>query len=427
MLTALTEFARDIFMSQKIQAVRGTQDLLPETSRLFRAIDQFAYQTAELFGYEEIATPIFEFSDVFHRTLGETSDAVTKETYSFQDRGGDELTLRPEGTAGIARAFISNGLQQHLPLKYYYSGPMFRYERPQKGRYRQFHQLGIECLGLDNPSADVECLALAEQIFSRLGINEKVQLEINSLGDAESRSLHKEKLVKYLSQYAQDLSTDSQLRLNKNPLRILDSKDPADQKILQQAPLLKDCLNDNSKKFFYEVLQGLDCLGIKYILNDRLVRGLDYYTHTVFEYTTNLLGAQSAVLAGGRYDGLIEMMGGPATCGVGWASGIERLALLVNADQLITTKPLIAILSADPSADQFCFKLAHDLRRQNQMTELVIGGNVGKKMKRANKLGASFAVIIGETELQNSTLTLKNLKNGEQKTIPTTELIKNFL
>jgi histidyl-tRNA synthetase len=404
-------------MSQKLQPVRGTQDLLPEMAKSFRLIDRIAFETAERFGYEEISTPIFEFSDVFHRTLGETSDAVTKETYTFLDRGGDEITLRPEGTAGIARAFISNGLQQHLPLKLYYAGPMFRYERPQKGRYRQFHQLGVECLGLESPLADVECLALASQLFKNLNLQDKVQLEINSLGDHESRSKHKDLLVEYLNDFTTQLSVDSQARLIKNPLRILDSKDTDDQKILLNAPSLSSCLNEASKQFFGQVLEGLKNLEITYVVNDKLVRGLDYYTHTVFEYTTSLLGAQSAVLAGGRYDGLIELMGGPKTPGVGWASGMERLSLLVDAANFSYPKNIIAILSADDKADNFCMKLTHDLRHQKFQCELISGGNVGKKMKRANKIGASFALIVGETELLNGVITVKDLKQGEQKTV----------
>jgi histidyl-tRNA synthetase len=409
-------------MSQKLQPVRGTQDLLPETSRLFRAIDQVAFETAQQFGYEEISTPIFEFSDVFHRTLGETSDTVSKETYTFLDRGGDELTLRPEGTAGIARALISNGLAQHLPLKYYYKGPMFRYERPQKGRYRQFHQLGVECLGLENPVADVECLALASMIFSRLGLQNKVELQINSLGDAESRAQHRERLVEYLKDYEKDLSQDSKTRLLKNPLRILDSKDAGDQKLLQKAPLLKECLNDLSKDFYAQVLAGLKVLGIPYTQNVRLVRGLDYYTHTVFEFTTSHLGAQDAVLAGGRYDGLVELMGGPKTPGIGWASGMERLSLLMEPGFSAKKNKIIAVLSADESAEPTCLKLSQELRSQGLQTELLQSGNVGKKMTRANKIGADFAVIIGETEMQTGSVTLKDLQKGTQESVPLSNL-----
>lgn len=404
-------------MSQKLQPARGTQDLLPEISQQFRLIDGIAFNTAERFGYEEIDTPIFEFTDVFHRTLGETSDAVSKETYTFKDRGGEEITLRPEGTAGIARAFISNGLAQQLPLKFYYSGPMFRYERPQKGRYRQFHQIGVECLGLDSPTADVESLALAQQILSRLGLGDKVQLEINSLGDHESRARHRDLLVTYLQDFQSQLSEDSKVRLEKNPLRILDSKDENDKKIIAGAPSLKSCLNQASQEFFAEVLAGLSTLGISYKLNDSLVRGLDYYTHTVFEFTTTLLGAQGAVLAGGRYDGLIETMGGPKTPGVGWAAGMERLALLVDSANLIQKNKITAVISADDKAADFCLKLANDLRLQGHCVELMVSGNVGKKMKRANKVGARFALIVGETELQQQSVMLKDLASGVQELV----------
>jgi histidyl-tRNA synthetase len=409
-------------MNQKLQPARGTQDLLPDMCRAFRKIDDLAFQTAQLYGYEELSTPIFEFSDVFHRTLGETSDMVSKETYTFQDRGGDSLTLRPEGTAGIARAFISNGMAQNLPLKFYYSGPMFRYERPQKGRYRQFHQFGVECLGLETPSADVECLALAFDILNKVGLMGKIQLEINSLGDPESRKKHRDLLVSYLQDFQKDLSPDSQVRLQKNPLRILDSKDANDQKILVNAPLLKDCLNDYSKEFFHQVLEGLKALNIPFKQSDRLVRGIDYYTHTVFEFVTTELGSQGTVLAGGRYDGLVEQMGGPKTPGVGWASGIERLALMLDPSLTKTDFKTVAVIAADEKSETKCLEISHSLRLKGLKVEMPAGGNVGKKMKRANKVGAHYAVIIGESELQSQTVALKDLSSGEQKTIPEKDL-----
>ena len=417
----------DINASQKIskpqlQPARGTQDLLPETSLAFRKIDELAFAQSRLYGYEPLQTPIFEFSDVFHRTLGETSDMVSKETYTFQDRGGDSLTLRPEGTAGIARAFISNGLAQNLPLKFFYTGPMFRYERPQKGRYRQFHQIGVECLGLESPQSDVECISLAYDILKKLGIDKKAQLQINSLGDPESRKIHREKLVAYLDQFKNDLSAESKIRLEKNPLRILDSKDPGDQKILQGAPALKDCLNDDSKKFFADVLAGLKALNIPFEVSDRLVRGIDYYTHTVFEFVTTELGAQGALSAGGRYDGLIEQMGGPKTSGVGWASGIERLALMISPELFKSDQKIIAVLAADDIAISKCLQISQALRNRNFQVEMPLSGNMGKKMKRANKVGAAYTVIVGSTELEQKTVTIKNLGNGEQKTIPEAEL-----
>jgi histidyl-tRNA synthetase len=406
----------------KLQAARGTQDLTPELCRGFRLIDETALHTAELYGYEEFDTPIFEFSEVFHRTLGETSDVVSKETYTFTDRGEESLTLRPEGTAGIARAFISNGLAQNLPLKFYYSGPMFRYERPQKGRFRQFHQIGVECLGLETPQTDVECIGLAFDILGRLGLEKKIKLELNSLGDPESRKIHREKLTSYLEKFKNDLSADSKIRLEKNPLRILDSKNPDDQKIVAGAPALQDCLNDESKKFFLKVQEGLKALRIPFELNTNLVRGLDYYTHTVFEFTTTELGAQGTVLAGGRYDGLIESMGGPRTPGVGWASGMERLALLLDPDIATSSLKKIALIPADDSADTLALQIARSLRPRNYIVEIPQGGNLGKRMQKAAKKGFHYALIIGETEIKDQSVTVKDLSSGEQKTIAQTEL-----
>lgn len=400
-----------------LQPARGTQDLLPSTCLTFRKIDESALQLASLYGYEPISTPIFEFSDVFHRTLGESSDMVSKETYTFLDRGGDSLTLRPEGTAGIARAFISNGLAQNLPLKFYYSGPMFRYERPQKGRYRQFHQLGVECLGLESAQADVECIALAHDLIGKLGLAGKAELHINSLGDAESRKIHRDLLVSYLQDFKNDLSADSKVRLEKNPLRILDSKDANDQKILLNAPSLKNCLNQLSQDFFAQVLAGLDALKIPYIVNDKLVRGIDYYTHTVFEFVTTELGAQGTILAGGRYDGLIEQMGGQKTPGVGWASGIERLSLMVSPDLFKKDHKIIAVLAAEDLATAKCLQISHKLRARGLQVEMPASGNMGKKMKRANKVGAAYAIIIGSSELADNTVTLKNLGTGDQQTL----------
>lgn len=412
-------------MSQKLQPARGTQDLLPEISRAFRLIDNTGFDWASRYGFEEIDTPIFEFSEVFHRTLGETSDVVSKETYTFQDRGNESLTLRPEGTAGIARAFISNGLQQNLPLKFYYSGPMFRYERPQKGRYRQFHQLGVESLGLESPIADVECIALGADILKALGLKDKLQLEINTLGDSESRTRHKDLLVGYLAKYEKELSAESQIRLHKNPLRILDSKDANDQKLVSDAPTLASCLNDVSKQFFDQVLRGLQNLNLEIPIHvsNNLVRGLDYYTHSVFEFTTSHLGAQGTVLAGGRYDGLIEQMGGPRTPGVGWASGMERLSLLVSEQGLPAKSYDYAVITADSSADALALQISHALRSKGKRVEIVGGNKMGKKLARADKLGAQFAVILGETEVRENKVTLKDLKAQTQNTVP----LKEFL
>jgi histidyl-tRNA synthetase len=413
-------------MSSKVQPVRGTQDFLPEMSAIYRGVENIAFKNAQLFGFSEIMTPLFEFSEVFHRSLGETSDAVSKETYDFMDRGGDHLTLRPEGTAGVVRAFISNGLTQNLPLKLFYSGPMFRYERPQKGRYRQFHQIGVEAIGFESASIDAECIALAFQILSQLGLTEKVKLEINTLGDRQSRESHRQALLTYLQPLKSQLSADSQIRLEKNPLRILDSKDEGDKKLLLQAPSLQTHLNDESKKFFAEVLHKLELLNIKYVINDKLVRGLDYYTHTVFEITTDQLGAQGAVVAGGRYDGLIEQMGGPATSGFGWGAGLERLMLLTEPGRFTDQSKLIAIIPADDKSENYCFQLTSKLRHAGHRSEFLGGGNVGKKMKRANKLGARYALIVGETELQQNVVAVKDLLKGEQKNVPAAEILNFF-
>lgn len=403
-------------MSQKVQRVRGTRDLLPEDNVLFRFVEESAHKKALLYGYGEIETPIFEFSEVFHRTLGETSDVVNKETYDFTDRGGESLTLRPEGTAGVARAFISEGMMQNLPLKFYYSGPMFRYERPQKGRYRQFHQIGVECLGYESPLADVESIALAWDLLKSIRLAEECTLEINTLGDGESRAAYREALVQYFSAHKDQLSADSQMRLEKNPLRILDSKDEGDKKIIVNAPRMEEYLNEKSRNFFSAVIAGIEKLKIPYQLNSKLVRGLDYYCHTVFEFTTQKLGAQGTVLAGGRYDGLIETMGGPNTPAVGWAAGIDRLAELTPRE-LLTVTPLIAIIGADAKGEEESIKLAHEVRSLGLKTENFLSGKMAKKMQKANKLGASYALILGENEVNSNQVTIKNLLTGNQEVV----------
>lgn len=413
-------------MSERLQPVRGTQDILPEMSRAFRYLDHAAFSWAERYGYQEIDTPIFEFSEVFHRTLGETSDTISKETYTFLDRGGDSLTLRPEGTAGIARAFISNGLAQNLPLKFYYSGPMFRYERPQKGRYRQFHQIGVECLGLDNPMSDVECITLGFQFLKSIGLESKIVLEINTLGDTESRMKHRDSLVEYLSKFKSELSSDSQIRLEKNPLRILDSKDPQDQKLLEGAPRLAEKLNDSSKLFFDQVLQGLTNLNVPFKKNDHLVRGFDYYTHSVFEFTTTHLGAQSAVLSGGRYNGLISLMGGPETAGVGWAAGVERLALLIDPTVANQTKPTVAVAGMDTDCELFAAEIALLLRTQGVRTENLMKGNLKKKMEKSAKMGAQATLIIGSNEVKNQEVAIKLMSTQEQTVVKKADLIQTL-
>ena len=403
-----------------LQPVRGTHDLYAEDGRRHRHVVETARAVAETYGYDEIATPIFEFSEVFKRTLGDVSDIVTKEMYSFVDRGGEALTLRPEGTAGVCRALVSNGMLQNLPLKFFYHGPMFRYERPQKGRQRQFHQIGIELLGVAQPQADVEVIALGARILERLGIRGRITLELNTLGDTESRQAYRTALVGYLSSFKDKLSEDSRMRLDRNPLRILDSKDEGDRRIVANAPLFSDHLNEASRTFFAAVTADLDRLGIEYKLNPLLVRGLDYYSHTAFEFTTDALGAQGTVMAGGRYDGLLEMMGGPATPGVGWAAGIERLAMLAEAPQ--AKRRPIAVIPAGDAAQGPALQLAERLRGAGFTVDLGYSGNLGKRMKRANKVGAIAAVILGEDELARNGVTLRDLDSGEQEALPLVDL-----
>lgn len=402
----------------KYQSVRGTRDLLPELKQSFRQIEEIAYKTAKNYGFKEVETPIFEFSDVFHRSLGETSDAVSKETYTFIDRGGDSITLRPEGTAGIARSFVSEGLAQYAPLKLYYYGPMFRYERPQKGRYRQFYQFGVEVLGLESAIADVECLDLAWTIIKNLGLTERCTLEINSLGDIESKDNYRRALVEYLTPLQDQLSSDSKLRLEKNPMRILDSKDEGDKKIVAQAPLMQNYLNETSKNFFNDVTSGLTNLNIPYKVNTKLVRGLDYYRHTVFEFTTTELGAQSAILSGGRYDGLVEMLGGPKTAGVGWAAGVDRLVdLCVQSSALMASAIHAAPISVIAHGEQAlieAIKIASQIRNQNKYCEVFLTGNFKKKLEKANKLGTEKAILIFQQENGSFEYKLKNFKTGEE-------------
>lgn len=400
-----------------MQPARGTRDLLPEQNRIYRFLEESALRCAKNYAFSEIETPIFEFSEVFHRTLGESSDMVSKETYDFKDRGQESLTLRPEGTAGVARAFISEGLAQSLPLKFYYSGPMFRYERPQKGRYRQFYQLGVEFLGVESPFADIEVLNLAWDFLKSIGLDSSCRLEINTLGDRESRARYRERLVQYFTQYEKELSADSQLRLKKNPLRILDSKDDKDKKIIVGAPSFESDLNDASKIFFDKVQQGLQHLQIPFQLNAKLVRGIDYYCHTVFEFVTESLGAQGTLLAGGRYDGLIESMGGPKTPGVGWAAGIDRLLELVPSHKVPAPLKKVAFVSADEAGEKEVLKIAQTLRDTDLVIEIPWTGNMGKKMKKAAGAGAHYAIILGEAEVKNQTATVKNMQTGEQKTV----------
>ncbi len=395
-----------------LKPVRGTHDLMPADVARHRAVTDTAQRVSGLYAYEEVSTPIFEFTNVFSRTLGDTSDVVTKEMYTFEDKGKESITLRPENTASVMRAYMSNGLQRQIPCRFFYRGPMFRYERPQKGRQRQFHQIGIECIGIPDALADVEVIATGAQILRELGVLERTSLEINTLGDTESRNAYRDKLVEYFTKYEQSLSYDSQQRLTRNPMRILDSKDQGDRDIITGAPEMTDVMNVTSRDFFDRVLEHLDILGIKYKLNSRMVRGLDYYCHTAFEFVTTELGAQGAVMAGGRYDGLIQQMGGPSTPGVGWAAGVERLAMMID-EPAQTVRP-ISIVPVGGEAFGAAYKLADQLRQNDFAVDFSVTGNMKKRMKRANNVGAVAALMLGEDELAKQVVTVRDMKTGEQ-------------
>lgn len=399
-------------MSNKLQPARGTHDLLAEEFRLFDHVVKTAREISGLYGFGQIATPIFEFTEVFKRTLGEESDVVGKEMYTFEDRGGESITLRPEFTAGIARAFISNGLQQQLPLKVFTTGPLFRYERPQKGRMRQFHQINFEILGAAEPLADIEAISMGWHVICALGVQDKIKLEINSLGDSASREKYKEELVLYLSQYKENLSEDSQRRLVTNPMRILDSKNEGDKEIVKNAPVISEYYSDAAKSFFDKVQEGLSALSVPYVINPKLVRGLDYYCHTAFEFTTDALGSQNAVMAGGRYDGLIGTMGGPETPAVGFGGGIERLMALANTT--IPAKRPVVIIPIGEEAEKQATGLANVLRKEGFYIELGFGGNVKKRFKKADGLNAVAAIVFGEEELAKNLVKLKDFGSGNE-------------
>ena len=409
----------------RLQPARGTSDLLPDAMAAHRQVVTTAREASARYGFQEMATPIFEFAEVFSRPLGDSSDVVTKETYNFTDRGGETFTLRPENTAGVVRAMISNGLTQSLPLKFFYAGPMFRYERPQKGRMRQFHQIGIEFLGPRDGLADAEIIACGARVLSDLGVLDKCKLHLNSLGDTDSRQAYRSALVAFLERHAGDLSEDSQARLKTNPLRILDSKNTGDRDILVDAPRLDAHLNAESAAHFKAVTTALDAAGINWEFDPLLVRGLDYYCHTAFEFITDALGAQGTVLGGGRYDGLSEMLGGPPVAGVGWAAGIERLAML--AGNAPVDMPRVAVMSAEEDADSTAFALAEALRTAGIAVDLPTGGNIGKRMKKADRAGIRYAVILGGAELASGTVQLRDLGEGAQEEVAQADLVVRLL
>ena len=408
-----------------IQALRGTRDILPEEVGYWQLIEATVREILSRAVYQEIRAPIFEQTDLFERGIGEATDVVGKEMYTFKDKGDRSLTLRPEGTAGVVRAYIQNKLHaQGGVQRLWYTGPMFRYERPGAGRQRQFHQVGLELLGSDAPRADVEVIALATNILQALGLK-NLKLDINSVGRGEDRQRYREVLVSYLEPYKDDLDEDSKDRLTRNPLRILDSKDPKTQEIASNAPKITEHLSEASKKHFDTVLQLLTDLDIKYQINHCLVRGLDYYTHTAFEIKSDDLGAQATVCGGGRYDGLVKELGGPDTQAVGWAIGMERLVLLLQQlDTSPVNSPDLYIVSRGEAAEAQGLLLAQKLRGLDFAVELDLSGSAfGKQFKRADRSGAVACLVIGDAEAENKTVNLKWLASGEQQAIAQDDLL----
>jgi histidyl-tRNA synthetase len=398
-----------------VQPVRGTQSLLGEhADRLAKVVETFD-RVRRLFGFKRVEVPTIEHTAVFARTIGETTDVVSKEMYTFEDRGGESITLRPEFTAGICRAYLSEGWQQFAPLKVATHGSAFRYERPQKGRFREFHQLDAEIIGAGEAQADVELLTLADQLLKELGIEGAI-LQLNTLGDPETRAAWRDALHEHFRAHADALSDDSKDRLERNPLRILDSKAHQDWPIVDSAPTIDEFLTSEAADFFAQVTEGLSAAGVQWERAPRLVRGLDYYRHTAFEFVTDRLGAQGTVLAGGRYDGLIEALGGPHTPAVGWAAGIDRLAMMIDAPE--PEKPSVAVIPLGERAEREAQKIIVGLRREGIATDMAYRGNVKKRLSRANATGAAFALIIGDDELDRGEAQLKDLATGEQRFVP---------
>ncbi|MGZ8286089.1 MAG: histidine--tRNA ligase [Allosphingosinicella sp.] len=407
-------------MSKGPQRIRGTQDIWGEDADRFQTVVAAFERVRRLYGFGRVEMPVFESTAVFARSIGETTDIVSKEMYSFEDRGGDSLTLRPEFTAGICRAYLSEGWQQHAPIKIATHGPAFRYERPQKGRYRQFHQLDAEIIGAGEPAADVEIIAMGAQLLAELGIGERVDLKLNTLGDPVTRDSWRAALVDYFQDHRNDLSAESRARLEKNPLRILDSKEHQDWPIVDGSPVVDDFLTPEASDYFGTVTAGLDAAGIVWTRDPRLVRGLDYYRHTAFEFVTEDLGAQSAVIAGGRYDGLMESLGGPHTPAVGWAAGIERLGMLIEAPARPGVDAALVPLGA--AAETAAIGLVAQLRRAGIACEMAYKGNMKRRMQKADSSGARYAIILGDDELARGEAAVKDLRSGEQKSVAMTEL-----
>ncbi|MEY6432453.1 histidine--tRNA ligase [Thioalkalicoccus limnaeus] len=416
-------------MSKNIQAIRGMHDLLPTHSPLWQRLEDGAREVLEGYGYQEIRTPLVEVTELFKRSIGEVTDIVEKEMYSFTDRNGDSLSLRPEGTASCVRAAIEHGLLAQ-PQRLWYRGPMFRHERPQRGRYRQFHQIGVEVFGLDGPDIDLEVILLTRRLWRALGID-GLRLEINTLGDAPERAAYRDALTAYLGRHLDQLDEDSRKRLHTNPLRILDSKDPRTQAVVADAPRLIDHLGGTSRDHFAALCAGLDEAGLDYEQNPRLVRGLDYYNRTVFEWTTDDLGAQGTVCAGGRYDGLVEQLGGRATPAVGFALGVERaVALLEQRDDPAAPSLDAYLVAVGDAAQARAIQIAEDLRDALPGMRLMChcgGGSFKSQFKKADRSGAQLALVLGEAELAQGLIGVKPLRGtGEQETIAIRDLPKRL-
>ena len=415
---------------EKLQSLRGMADLLPQSTPLWQRIEATARSHFARAAIAEIRTPVLEATELFARGIGEATDVVGKEMYTFLDRGERSCTLRPEGTASVVRAAIQHGLLSQGPQRLWYCGPMFRYERPQAGRQRQFHQIGLEMLGFADPRSDVEAIAVAWDLLADLGV-QGLALELNSLGSSEDRARYRDQLVAWLSERSDQLDPDSQERLQRNPLRILDSKNPQTQALLAEAPTLASSLSAESRERFARVTDGLTLLGIPFQLNPRLVRGLDYYSHTAFEITSTQLGAQATVCGGGRYDGLVEELGGSATPAIGWALGMERLAiLLAQAEPLAPLAPELYVVSRGEKAEPMALQIARQLRLAGRAVDLdLTGAAFGKQFKRADRAGARWAVVIGDSEAEAGIVVLKDLRAvGDEASDPEQRLrVEEFL
>jgi len=429
----LIKFVKKDCMSTKIQAIRGMNDILPEKTIFWRVVERKLSDILIGYGYQELRLPLLEKTALFQRVIGEVTDIVEKEMYTFDDRNGESLSLRPEGTAGCVRAMIEHGLLRNTIQKIWYNGAMFRYEKPQKERYRQFHQIGVEVYGLSTADIDAEILLMTARFWQVLGLKD-LELQINSLGSSAARATYREKLVEYFSNNLEQLDEDSRRRLHSNPLRILDSKNPDLKTLIENAPQLLDYLDDESKQHFEQLQMFLNDAGLKYTINPRLVRGLDYYNKTVFEWVTTKLGSQGTVCAGGRYDGLVEQLGGSNTPAIGFALGLERLIALLEAEQLFQNtkenQPHIYLMMVGNEALIKGLSLAEQLRNEFPQLRLIThcgGGNFKNQFKKADKSGAKWALILGETELANQQIGFKNLREEQpQQSFSHSDLITHL-